>query len=174
MKRYQKWILRANFENTEVTDDDIMRSIAHMIKCTSVRRHTTGRYAVVRPDESACLDRPVFLLFDIEERQLLGICFPQMYNEDDIQVMNNTIDSMSIGDVDAHLERLTAESRGSLKRRGRPPQSAAGAQRRSTTTSPCGSITISISGAYSEMNNLIPKVNDALRGSGAHMTVVNS
>ena len=160
MKRYKKWILRHKSINSDVVDDNIFKGVGHMIKCTSVRRHACGQWVVVRSEDAGTFDRPVFALVNGTTKEFEGMLFPVMYSENDSTMMENIIDSMRDVDTALHIRKLREEEE-PTKRPRRQKQVVE-------------KMTISITGPFDEMQPLMVKVNDALRGSSAQMMILNN
>lgn len=159
MKRYKKWFLRHNGTNTEVDDKNIFKGVSHMIKCTSVRRHSCGIWAIVRSEDVGTFDRPVFALLNASSKTFEGMLFPLMYSENDSSMMDNIIDSMEDVDATLQIQKLRSEEEPAAKRHKKKRVEK---------------MTISITGPFCEMQPLMLRVNDVIRGSSAQMMVLNN
>jgi hypothetical protein len=197
MKKYAAWMLRASGVSMEICDSDVLQSIRHMIKCTSVRRcvcKNVQQYVIVREAEADIIGRPVFTVMN--DKGVVGIAFPATKADcGDYSIIEQFVDSFKHTNVMPHV--ATAKRRAALhdmkqrsKHKPSPAKHRPGIARdKEVAEHPItqvpkpsigakgdedGTMVISLVGNFSVMQGLIGSVSALARGHPVQMSVINA
>lgn len=176
MKKYAAWILRTDCSNREIVNGEILKSIRHMIKCTSVRRcmcNNSEQNVIVRETDADIIGRPLFTVMN--DKGVVGMAFPTTKADGgDYSIVEQFIDSFQHTNVMTHV--ATAKRRATPEHKVRKQVSPPGRveEKMEERADDDGTMVISLVGNFTVMQSLISSVSALARGHHVQMSVINA